>query len=64
MGSWEYMTLTHHATGFFDRKVDEDAFVADLNQHGKLGWELVSVFDIAVGHGETQRVCAVLKRPK
>jgi hypothetical protein len=64
MTNWEYMSLTGEAKGFFDRTVDQDAFVADLNQHGKLGWELVGVFEVSAGQGQTQRVYAVLKRPK
>ncbi|MET0551109.1 MAG: DUF4177 domain-containing protein [Xanthomonas sp.] len=38
---WEYLTLEPKTTLMLGLKLDE--LQADLNRHGKLGWELVSV---------------------
>ncbi|MCW0412874.1 DUF4177 domain-containing protein [Xanthomonas sacchari] len=38
---WEYLTIEAKTTLMLGLKLDE--LQADLNKHGKLGWELVNV---------------------
>lgn len=47
----------------FGGKLDGNAFTEKLNELGAEGWELVSVFDTNMGHGQTRDVVAVFKRP-
>jgi len=61
---WEYMTLMLRAHGvFFGGSIDGQTLTDKLNQLGKEGWELVSVFDTSMLQGRTRDVFAVLKRP-
>jgi hypothetical protein len=61
---WEYMTVMFTATGFWlGGKLDGDGFNAKLNELGQQGWELVSVFDTNMLHGQTRDVVAIFKRP-
>ncbi len=61
---WEYMTLVFAATGFFyGGKLDGEKLTDRLNELGQEGWELVSVFDTNMLHGQTRDVFAILKRP-
>jgi hypothetical protein len=60
---WEYLTVAFAATGFWvGGKLDGDAFNGKLNELGRQGWELVSVFDTNQGGGSTREVFAILKR--
>jgi len=61
---WEYMTLVLPAAGFMlGGKVDAQKLTDRLNQLGSERWELVSVFDTNMLHGQTRDVLAILKRP-
>jgi Domain of unknown function (DUF4177) len=61
---WEYMTVMFMATGFWlGGKLDGEAFNKKLNELGAEGWELVSVFDTNMLHGQTRDVVAIFKRP-
>jgi len=52
------------ASGWFlGGKLDGEKFNERLNQLGKEGWELVSVFDTNVQGGRSRDVVAVLKQP-
>ena len=61
---WEYMTIALKAGGFLGGKVNPDELTARLDEAGVAGWELVSVFTTAQGHGKTRDALAVFKRPK
>ncbi len=62
----EYKTLKIPTDGGWlsGTEFDSDRMEAMLNDHGSLGWELVSVFDIEKVKGGSKFVIAVLKRPK
>ena len=45
-------------------KVDMNQLDSSLNDLGKQDWELVSMFDTNMGHGQTRDVIAVFKRPR
>jgi hypothetical protein len=61
---WEYQTMAIKAGGFMGGKVDEEAFTRALNELGRERWELVTVFDTAMGSGQTRDVIAVFKRQR
>jgi hypothetical protein len=61
---WEYQTLSIKAGGFMGGKLDEEAFNRALNELGRDRWELVAVFDTAMGSGQTRDVVAVFKRQR
>jgi hypothetical protein len=61
---WEYKTVTMRARGFLGGKVDQAELDQTLNEAGREGWELVSVFDTSQGSGQTRDVVAVFKRPR
>lgn len=42
---WEYLTVEAKTNLMLGLKLDE--LQADLNKHGKLGWELVNVLTLA-----------------
>jgi hypothetical protein len=61
---WEYQTIMMGTSGFWlGGKLDGQAFTRRLNELGKQGWELVSVFGTNQAYGTTRGVFAVLKRP-
>lgn len=63
MQRWAYLTLVLE-TGFFSNgKMDAESFQEKLDEHGREGWELVSVFDTNAHQGATTQVVAVFKRP-
>jgi hypothetical protein len=63
MQRWEYLTFVLE-TGFFSNgRMDAEKFQEKLDELGREGWELVSVFDTNAHHGATAQVVAVLKRP-
>jgi hypothetical protein len=61
--NWTYTTAKFETTGLTRTKFDEEAFDTKLNEYGRQGWELVSVFDTNAGDGGTRFVLAVFKRP-
>ena len=64
MMRWEYNTVVLE-TGFFSTgRMDAEKFQSKLDELGRAGWELVSVFDTNVHHGATAQVVAVFKRPQ
>ena len=60
---WEYKTLKVDTFGFTGGKFEISAFDRELNDHGRNGWELVSVFDTNMSGGVSRHVVATLKRP-
>ncbi|MDF2921722.1 MAG: hypothetical protein K0R57_636 [Paenibacillaceae bacterium] len=64
MEQWEYKTMKFKTGGFFGGKVDEYEFQEELNQHGQLGWELVSCFDTSQSQGASRDIIVVFKRKK
>jgi hypothetical protein len=60
---WEYKTVKFEPASFWSGGVlDEKPFTRTLNELGRQGWELVSVFDTNVHHGSTCEVVAMFKR--
>ena len=60
---WEYRTVKVAASGWFGPKVDEAQVDERLNGLGMDGWELATAFDTNWGHGATQDIILVFKRP-
>jgi len=61
---WEYKTVSWRTGGFLGGKVNQEDLEHALNQAGRDGWELVSVFDTSQGSGQTRDVIAVFKRSR
>jgi hypothetical protein len=63
---WEYETLVMQVAkeGLVVRpELDVPEFRSGLNEMGRLGWELVAVFDINMLQGGSKQVVATFKRP-
>jgi len=61
--AWEYRTLKLDVSGWLGPKVDAAKIDAELNAHGREGWELVDVIDINKHQGTTSELVLVFKRP-
>lgn len=61
--SWEYNTVVFESRWFSGGALDGEKFQAKLDELGRAGWELVSVFDTNRHEGVTGQVIAVFKRP-
>jgi hypothetical protein len=61
---WEYKTVKLSVSSFWGNigwnteKADEF-----INQFGRLGWELISGFDLNQGGGSSKEVILIFKRP-
>ena len=62
--SWEYKTIKLEAKGILGGKMDVEEVDSKLNEQGRGGWELVTVFDTNMGHGRTRDVIAIFKRSR
>jgi len=62
MNSWQYHTEQFEATGFMGGIIDQKAFEKKLNELGRQGWELVTVFDTNMAQGQSRFIVAVFKR--
>lgn len=60
---WEYNTVIFESGWFSGGRLDGERFQAKLDELGRAGWELVSVFDTSRYEGATRQVIAVFKRP-
>lgn len=63
---WEYETLVIQVAkeGFVVRpELNVPEFRGKLNEMGRLGWELVAVFDVNMLQGGSKQVVAAFKRP-
>ncbi|HTQ99047.1 MAG TPA: DUF4177 domain-containing protein [Candidatus Acidoferrum sp.] len=59
--AWEYKTIDYSETGFLNGKLKMEPLEEQLNELGRMGWELVS----AVGnarHGSSKGLVLILKR--
>ena len=64
MSRWEYNTVIFEASFWLSTgSLDGEAFQEKLDELGRSGWELVSVFDTNRQQGATFQVVAVFKRP-
>jgi hypothetical protein len=64
MNRWEYNTVIFEPSLLFaNGKLDGAGFQSKLDEIGRAGWELVSVFDTNRYQGTTAQVIAVFKRP-
>lgn len=61
---WEYRTVSLPLAGFFGPKVKPDEIDAMMNALGHEGWELVTAFDVASGHGQSSGLVGIFKRPR
>ena len=59
---WEYKTVKLKLGGFLGGKIDQNQLDAILEQSGREGWELVTVFATALYQGRTQDAAMVFKR--
>ena len=58
------MSLKVEAKGWFiGGTLDQNEFDGKLNELGRDGWEVVSVFDTNMMDGMSREIIAVLKRP-
>jgi len=62
MQKWEYKTIKAETKGLLGGVVDTSAFDVILNQLGHQGWNLVSVFDTNMLHGQSREIVAIFKR--
>ncbi|WP_348705038.1 DUF4177 domain-containing protein [Acidovorax soli] len=62
MQKWEYKTMKVEAKGLLGGVVDAGALDVLLNQLGSQGWNLVSVFDTNMLHGQSREIVAIFKR--
>lgn len=65
MIKWTYHVFKFAPTGSLLRggNIDTDWLGRELNALGGEGWELVNVFASAIGHGATNEVAVVMKKP-
>lgn len=65
MSNWEYHVIKLKTeSGFFSgTEFDSDSLAEKLNEMGRQGWELVSIFGIEKVDGGSKYINAVLKRP-
>lgn len=62
---WEYKVLKGQVKGFWVGGVlDVPEFEGALNDLGRQGWELVSMFNTSMGQGTSREVVATFKRPR
>jgi hypothetical protein len=61
---WQYKTIKLATTGLMGGKLDAGELDRQLNELGRDGWELMTVFDTNQGSGQSRDVVAVLKRQK
>ena len=61
---WEYRTLRLDVEGWISPGVDPARVEAELDAHGRDGWELVSVVDLNRLEGRTSSLVAFLKRAR
>lgn len=59
---WEYRTLKLKLRGLLGGKIDQNELDGILNELGRDGWELVTVFATALYQGRTQDAAMVFKR--
>ena len=59
---WEYKTVKLKLGGFLGGKIDQNQLDTILEQSGREGWELVTVFATALYQGRTQDAAMVFKR--
>lgn len=59
---WEYKTVKLKLGGFLGGKIDQSQLDSILEQSGREGWELVTVFATALYQGRTQDAAMVFKR--
>lgn len=59
---WEYKTVKLRLRGLLGGKIDQEELDGMLNQAGREGWELVTVFATALYQGRTQDAAMVFKR--
>jgi hypothetical protein len=59
---WEYKTIKLRLRGFLGGKIDQVELDGVLDQAGRDGWELVTVFATALYQGRTQDAAMVFKR--
>ncbi len=60
--SWEYKTLKLGTKGLLGGKANEAELEKALNELGRQGWELVSIFTTNQAQGQTRDIVVVLKR--
>ena len=61
---WEYKTLPIDVEGWINPGVDQARVDAELDAHGREGWELVGVLDLNRMHGRTSSLVAFFKRAR
>lgn len=63
MQRWEYTTTLVKTAGVFSGKIKTDPVDIALEEHGRQGWELVSVFQGANVSASLPGIMLVFKRP-
>lgn len=64
MTNWEYQSVRVETSGMSGGILEVESFDAILNDLGRSGWELVSVFTTIHRGGTTRFVVATFKRPR
>ncbi len=63
MAKWKYKVLEFNPTrSLMAARIDKKSIEDELNELGKQGWEVVSGFTTADGHGNTKKIVYTLKR--
>ena len=63
MSKWEYRILEYEVKGGLFRKMDiEKNYLAELNELGRDGWELVGIIPFTEAQGRLSKVHLILKK--
>jgi len=65
---WEYKTVSIEAKGVWNKNINEESSIEQLNELGEEGWELVSAVPVERTGSFTQKTATyafvfILKRP-
>ncbi len=60
---YEYKAFEVQTKGIIDTKLPVE-FMAQVNEFGKQGWELVQILPLSENNGKTKRVIFIFKKEK
>ncbi|MCK5817455.1 MAG: DUF4177 domain-containing protein [Candidatus Marinimicrobia bacterium] len=63
MKKWDYKVVEFGSGGFLGGNINTQKVETQLNELGKLGWELVTSYSTNAGYGATKKLVYTLKKP-